>query len=175
MRGKRQAVIDRHLGLGLIPAYAGKTNAPVIGSVEAAAHPRVCGENCKAFAEELDAQGSSPRMRGKHLPTREGILLPRLIPAYAGKTKFSQEKTRESRAHPRVCGENGTLTFQAILAWGSSPRMRGKRPGRYHDLIDRRLIPAYAGKTGSRNSYIGRRRAHPRVCGENKGLRKWIP
>ena len=50
---------------------------------------------------------------------------------------------------------------------GSSPRMRGKpQAGRQHRM-QRRLIPAHAGKTRSLTRLTRRRQAHPRACGEN--------
>ena len=55
--------------------------------------------------------------------------------------------TRNTRAHPRACGENYKNLTLVELEEGSSPRVRGKRPG----VGD----PAPGG-------------AHPRVCGENR-------
>ena len=50
---------------------------------------------------------------------------------------------------------------------GSSPRVRGKRPGAEGMKRDAGLIPACAGKTLVRHMFITQRPAHPRVCGEN--------
>ena len=52
---------------------------------------------------------------------------------------------------------------------GSSPRVRGKPPELAPWNISRRLIPACAGKTLRDGGASRRRRAHPRVCGENDG------
>ena len=51
---------------------------------------------------------------------------------------------------------------------GSSPRVRGKLPGRDPHSTRARLIPARAGKTNFRLVGGGRFRAHPRACGENQ-------
>ena len=74
-------------------------------------------------------------------------------------------------AHPRVCGENRTLTTLPRCSVGSSPRVRGKQ----RDAVPLRaqvgLIPACAGKTPARASATSGSPAHPRVCGENPPLR----
>ena len=54
------------------------------------------------------------------------------------------------------------------LEWGSSPRVRGKRPRRALPLWRYGLIPACAGKTTIRPSACIALSAHPRVCGENR-------
>ena len=72
--------------------------------------------------------------------------------------------------HPRVCGENPSLTLKYGCVQGTSPRMRGKPQG--PDLHSAgkfrgRNIPAYAGKTISLPPSATPTAEHPRVCGEN--------
>ena len=50
---------------------------------------------------------------------------------------------------------------------GSSPRMRGKPPGRRPAYPGPGLIPAHAGKTDAFAPVNCEFRAHPRACGEN--------
>ena len=50
---------------------------------------------------------------------------------------------------------------------GSSPRGRGKHGLAIRHILERRLIPAWAGKTGTSPSTRGTAPAHPRVGGEN--------
>ena len=50
---------------------------------------------------------------------------------------------------------------------GSSPRVRGKRPGYWEPQWLRRLIPARAGKTSPPRPETLSSAAHPRACGEN--------
>ena len=50
---------------------------------------------------------------------------------------------------------------------GSSPRERGKHPNYFAMTPQKRLIPAGAGKTDVYNRHNSKRRAHPRVSGEN--------
>ena len=127
----------------------------------------MCGENFYRFFGRRWEDGSSPRVRGKQVCTCHCGATLRLIPACAGKTGLSSLIDAQTRAHPRVCGEN--LDYKDPANWwkGSSPRVRGKR---VHKLISRHacgLIPACAGKTVAHsliNAVLG---AHPRVCGEN--------
>ena len=109
-------------------------------------------------------------MRGKHplpvcFPSE-----PRNIPAYAGKTHTAELGRKAKTEHPRVCGENALTACIKSLPCGTSPRMRGKRPYRLHQIFTLRNIPAYAGKTSHRSSRGFHEAEHPRVCGENAGV-----
>ena len=159
----------------LIPACAGKT-APTSGKYSGnTAHPRVCGENESTQDWPKIEEGSSPRVRGKPDVMIEAPSDLGLIPACAGKTSRSASTAFEARAHPRVCGENSTMPGRVLEEAGSSPRVRGKLPSPPAVALGCRLIPACAGKTSRWMRTTRAWRAHPRVCGENKGLRKWIP
>ena len=90
----------------LIPACAGKTGVNLPNDQNSGAHPRVCGENDYKKLLGAPAVGSSPRVRGK-LQLISGKTEARgLIPACAGKTLPVTSRVSQSRAHPRVCGEN---------------------------------------------------------------------
>ena len=132
---------------GLIPACAGKTYAPHGLFMTDWAHPRVCGENVRAARPVYDRLGSSPRVRGKPKGTEFERGFGGLIPACAGKTNKNGLPSPASPAHPRVCGENASNFFSALLAAGSSPRVRGKP--QIFSLTKQLagLIPACAGKT----------------------------
>ena len=76
--------------------------------------------------------------------------------------------------HPRVCGENlPDFKFSGDVK-GSPPRMRGKHLNQQFRQRNRRITPAYAGKTHSNSFASIKRWDHPRVCGENLELR-FIP
>ena len=67
-----------------------------------------------------------------------------------------------------MCGENYSApTYQAALT-GSSPRVRGKLARWVQVEPFSGLIPACAGKTCTSLQWAELRRAHPRVCGENR-------
>ena len=50
--------------------------------------------------------------------------------------------------------------------------MRGRRDVLVVTKLDRRLTPAYAGKTSSLEVSVDWQRAHPRVCGEDAAIRR---
>ena len=54
-------------GAGLIPARAGKTAMVRNRRAEPTAHPRACGENNWVLDDGASTNGSSPRVRGKHI------------------------------------------------------------------------------------------------------------
>ena len=148
MRGKPIPQIAGAIGQGLIPAHAGKTLAPAVKRVAPVAHPRACGENEAGDEKGSTFDGSSPRMRGKHLLCFCHWSGLRLIPAHAGKTLTDKSAMDGSPAHPRACGENIRRVCRESGSSGSSPRMRGKLTGHRQASIEVRLIPAHAGKTG---------------------------
>ena len=88
VRGKQPARPLRIEAMGLIPACAGKTEAPVNFPRGHRAHPRVCGENSPAIGKASGTPGSSPRVRGKHDAGGGVELVGGLIPACAGKTVY---------------------------------------------------------------------------------------
>ena len=168
-RGRGKPVIASGPGTdwGLIPAWAGKTSpGPSRWSVRAA-HPRVGGENDLMILSRRRNQGSSPRGRGKPVLRKLARILPRLIPAWAGKTRWRGWKSNPARAHPRVGGENASQVRIICVGAGSSPRGRGKPPYSTVASVRLRLIPAWAGKTLSPRRRGRARAAHPRVGGEN--------
>ena len=113
-------------------------------------------------------RGSSPLTRGKHPLCRFALGLSGLIPAHAGKTRRWPRRTRPTRAHPRSRGENSSLALCVVVATGSSPLTRGKRLPKSSAGHLQGLIPAHAGKTGSRVRSGRWKPAHPRSRGENK-------
>ena len=154
----------------LIPARAGKTRPRTACGTWPRAHPRACGENPARLAACGITGGSSPRVRGKPCYVISVTVPARLIPACAGKTSSKSNRVPPASAHPRVCGENRAAACWRCQPSGSSPRVRGKlsNMGSFQGCSG--LIPACAGKTSSRRRARASRPAHPRVCGENRGL-----
>ena len=147
MRGKLGRVQSLRRGGRLIPAHAGKTSARRASPGNMPAHPRACGENYLMSSLVDIWVGSSPRMRGKPRGSRASRALKGLIPAHAGKTFSASARCRTVLAHPRACGENSVYALCTAFFFGSSPRMRGKRPRPIQRPHPSRLIPAHAGKT----------------------------
>ena len=85
-RGKQLRRPAQVVHIGLIPAWAGKTQTYPNCRFHLWAHPRVGGENYYPTGNSLIREGSSPRGRGKR-SARGGVApLRGLIPAWAGKT-----------------------------------------------------------------------------------------
>ena len=116
-----------------------------LGDLEA--HPRVGGENIKAAVSVVVEWGSSPRGRGKLIDRLSIGFMPRLIPAWAGKTLGRRADHERHPAHPRVGGENLRDLLVNGPELGSSPRGRGKHRSDVPNGNVQGLIPAWAGKT----------------------------
>ena len=146
-RGKPATVSAANGSSRLIPAWAGKTTVGGARAIDNTAHPRVGGENVSALTGDDIRAGSSPRGRGKPGTEVARPVLDRLIPAWAGKTRYSHGNDPLLGAHPRVGGENVLNKTGKPEPVGSSPRGRGKRPVGLRQRHERGLIPAWAGKT----------------------------
>ncbi len=106
-------------------------------------------------------------MRGKR---RLGDVLShcnRIIPAHAGQTSPVRRRLPCSPDHPRACGANDCASVSFAFAFGSSPRMRGKRTGPTFTYSYDRIIPAHAGQTRPSASWLRHPSDHPRACGAN--------
>ncbi len=166
MRGTRAAggaPVERRR---FIPAYAGDTPYVCSGRPACAVHPRVCGEHISQESPRLHGGGSSPRMRGTHLPAPMAKPDTRFIPAYAGNTISIRELPGNHAVHPRVCGEHAFMPLLPTKEDGSSPRMRGTRAAAQGEAWRGRFIPAYAGNTTAGRTGGPACAVHPRVCGE---------
>ena len=152
-RGKQIKSLPYAEGIGLIPAWAGKTFHKSPSTRHNGAHPRVGGENLIGGWGSDTMVGSSPRGRGKPRFLFPLLGSPRLIPAWAGKTRVRRDA---------LSGESG-----------SSPRGRGKPLGGGVRARSHRLIPAWAGKTKRSLARRSRTWAHPRVGGENVSSPFW--
>ena len=110
----------------ITPAYAGKTLRLNVFLFLPQDHPRVCGKNMELVRWISGLQGSPPRMREKLCGMLSATGIPRITPAYAGKTlclPFSRIMTWD---HPRVCGKNKWYQMFIGKHLGSPPRMREK-------------------------------------------------
>ena len=70
-------------------------------------------------------------------------------------------------AHPRSRGENAPPVPPLLRDGGSSPLTRGKQRRGIQTVLNLRLIPAHAGKTGTVEVSAWLDGAHPRSRGEN--------
>ena len=86
-RGKHARGLRARCHRRLIPAHAGKTSRSgrVVGMRRA--HPRSRGENRRVRPRLPVWRGSSPLTRGKLTRAAPDVMISRLIPAHAGKTR----------------------------------------------------------------------------------------
>ena len=106
-------------------------------------------------------------MRGTPIKDGRQIDGAGIIPAYAGNTGYHPARHRQTRDHPRVCGEHRLSSSTPSSNQGSSPRMRGTQTNWLHGRMLRGIIPAYAGNTCAGAAVRRCCGDHPRVCGEH--------
>jgi len=155
----------------LIPAGAGRTTLQLGAGPVAGAHPRWRGADHAPTRGRAGCGGSSPLARGGRpwgllLPLRRG-----LIPAGAGRTVGRLTAAPELRAHPRWRGADVRRQFSRRWMMGSSPLARGGHEGFCCWASRPGLIPAGAGRTRSAHRPPGRRPAHPRWRGADRGAK----
>ena len=126
-RGALQLVDLRVIRAGIIPAYAGSTDAVAGEDLLGQDHPRIRGEHRSAGEAAAGGPGSSPHTRGAPQARLRRKFRARIIPAYAGSTNTAPTRVPIARDHPRIRGEHSF-----------SPTRRLSRTG---------IIPAYAGST----------------------------
>ena len=87
MRGKDQPAPRQPCLFRITPAYAGKSHVFVRYEMFYRDHPRLCGEKMDFFAVAALYPGSPPPMRGKAIRKYWELGMPRITPAYAGKSE----------------------------------------------------------------------------------------
>ena len=133
-------------------------------------HPRIRGEHKSVNISVNTFEGSSPHTRGALEDASVGGLRDRIIPAYAGSTPASPDRTTPSRDHPRIRGEHKNVHISVNTFEGSSPHTRGAPHTVGGDEVGGGIIPAYAGSTTASASALRTSSDHPRIRGEH-GLR----
>ena len=135
---------------GIIPALAGNTSLPPQQPSTTPDHPRSRGEYGFDHPALPSAWGSSPLSRGIQHSRRLLGYLGGIIPALAGNTWTSRDRSNPRRDHPRSRGEYCLRALTTSSGYGSSPLSRGI-PRRHHVRANPQgIIPALAGNTPSR-------------------------
>ena len=147
LRGKRARAWHHQGADRITPALAGKTVKSKLLSMSKSDHPRACGENFHNRIKDGSWFGSPPRLRGKLYGCGLPSKCRRITPALAGKTCSRLVFCQAAQDHPRACGENYSCVSVLLHAFGSPPRLRGKRVGIYKSFSVGRITPALAGKT----------------------------
>ena len=167
MRGKQEYTHPYGISGRIIPAHAGQTRRSRWRCCRCPDHPRACGANFAGNEAGWARAGSSPRMRGKQRTGHRVQAARRIIPAHAGQTKPAWHRSLMPSDHPRACGANSGQPQTGGDDFGSSPRMRGKRPLPVPAMRQRRIIPAHAGQTPNGYAHVQHPADHPRACGAN--------
>ena len=128
------------------------------------------GGNFRTALAGEDAEGLSPRGRGKRLRPRLHDVRSRSIPAWAGETKRPPTCGVTKTVYPRVGGGNLDEADASTKQRGLSPRGRGKQPPPFEEVVVYGSIPAWAGETTSRSQCGWKQAVYPRVGGGNVPL-----
>ena len=126
------------------------------------------GEKCCFMVSSSSGEGSPPRGRGKEQPRPSSFWSVRITPAWAGKRAVFQFLVSHIWDHPRVGGEKLFCSPGGKKHSGSPPRGRGKAKQKAGRPPDRRITPAWAGKSASGHATPQRAGDHPRVGGEKQ-------
>ena len=105
-------------------------------------------------------------MRGKEELFHQFLRYDRITPAYAGKRPHGGFFCKSLEDHPRLCGEKQNDKNAKANTTGSPPPMRGKGISNLQKEIQRRITPAYAGKSVAGVAVMALGQDHPRLCGE---------
>ena len=165
VRGKPDAKVAGRHSPRSIPACAGEARHRRARSAAPRVYPRVCGGSIGRVADETADDGLSPRVRGKPARQTYAAACRRSIPACAGEATRRRQMPPAPAVYPRVCGGSACPAGQRLQWWGLSPRVRGKRPGRYSLRDGTRSIPACAGEAGQTRCRAAQTLVYPRVCG----------
>ena len=152
-------------GARSIPACAGEAVKSGGRGRKRQVYPRVCGGSGGANYSSAQALGLSPRVRGKQGQRADALAAAGSIPACAGEAQLVRGGGAANEVYPRVCGGSIALHEPIRIAWGLSPRVRGKLQRLVGILVRRGSIPACAGEARGRGKRGGRNRVYPRVCG----------
>ena len=147
MRGKGIPTNPVIILIRITPAYAGKRYASIEIPPSDRDHPRLCGEKVSCSVIVAFVFGSPPPMRGKVQRHSFSFAALRITPAYAGKRINPDDFGENFKDHPRLCGEKAFRTDTAQQHGGSPPPMRGKGALTIEGVEQRRITPAYAGKS----------------------------
>ena len=111
-------------------------------------------------------EGSPPLTRGKGRKLQPAQARSGITPAYAGKREILGLRTVDFEDHPRLRGEKLHRVQAASEPGGSPPLTRGKELQGASTGTQRRITPAYAGKSGLPALYRRADGDHPRLRGE---------
>ena len=134
-------------GERFIPAWAGNRSHAEGMLHQQPVHPRMGGEQGTEEWLAMRAGGSSPHGRGTGWRARLFCRSNRFIPAWAGNSCVSTRPVLTSSVHPRMGGEQNSVTEGLRAVIGSSPHGRGTVTLHFLRRNLSRFIPAWAGNS----------------------------
>ena len=161
MRGKDVQPCRFCVGIGITPAYAGKSRGRWQWTTNRRDHPRICREKESGLNGKGRTLGSPPHMRGKASLSKKHSRVDRITPAYAGKSHLHRKSLPAAGDHPRMCGEKSVIIDPVMLWSGSPPHVRGKGRRRVRQAGRAGITPAYAGKSSPFSAASRMARNHP--------------
>ena len=104
-------------------------------------------------------------MRGNHNGAQHPASTAGSIPARAGEPLHQQIQPVDEVVYPRACGGTALDGFEASLAYGLSPRVRGNRVQETDTGLHDGSIPARAGEPAPPPGNGRQQMVYPRACG----------
>ena len=133
---------------GSIPACAGEPAGALGIYGPGEVYPRVCGGTRSIRRRPPIARGLSPRVRGNPSSSGAARRGAGSIPACAGEPHHAGVGRYARAVYPRVCGGTGSVADSHHNPAGLSPRVRGNRIDKRHQVHRAGSIPACAGEPG---------------------------
>ena len=153
-------------GLGITPAWAGKSRGLRRLRSRSQDHPRMGGEKLCGRYQVRQRHGSPPHGRGKESWTIQVGGCTRITPAWAGKRAVLDCCAGIVQDHPRMGGEKSISAPSFCPGTGSPPHGRGKGRRKTLRHSTKRITPAWAGKSSNTPLFSRREQDHPRMGGE---------
>ena len=129
------------------------------------------GEDIALTLAHMTYPGSPPHARGRRRPDDPAQRARRITPACAGKTPRKRLIHHPVRDHPRMRGEDRPSTSNTPVGCGSPPHARGRLARRSSFATLSGITPACAGKTVWSAHWRRMLRDHPRMRGEDFGIK----
>ena len=109
-RGRARGLAGILAGIGITPAWAGKSLPLRVSPLAARDYPRVGGEESIPRFALRATGGLPPRGRGREVLMWLGTTYPRITPAWAGKSRPNGFRMGKEGDYPRVGGEENPVT-----------------------------------------------------------------
>ena len=104
--GRRKEHIICYWYIRFTPTGVGKTKRSLTAPGVMSVHPHGCGEDDLAMSDRDSADGSPPRVWGRHCLQKLRSMKIRFTPTGVGKTSSEISEPIRAKVHPHGCGED---------------------------------------------------------------------